>query len=175
MNRIVPIFDKKLFAFHYDDQPDNELNRLLVLWNDPEYIDSFIEKNKADIPKHEDLFDLSMAIIDNAFDIDCRLEEIANSDELRLEDFFKPLNNQEYREVDLSRQKGRKNYLRIYAIRIDTNCFVITGGAIKFHHLMEKRDHTNKELLKINRCKDFLIENGVFDSDSFHEYLNEEL
>ena len=62
----------------------------------------------------------------------------------------------------------------IVAIKIDNNCFVITGGAIKFHHLNKDRPHTQKEMQKINRCRDYLKDNGVFDADSFYEFLNEQ-
>ena len=72
------------------------------------------------------------------------------------------------------RQKGRKNYLRIYALRIDKNCFVITGGAIKFTHLMQDRKHTQLELNKIEMCRNYLKENGIIDADSFYEFLNQD-
>ena len=64
--------------------------------------------------------------------------------------------------------------MRLFAIKIDNNCFVITGGAIKFHHLNKDRPHTQKEMQKINRCRDYLKDNGVFDADSFYEFLNEQ-
>lgn len=92
-----------------------------------------------------------------------------------MEEFFKPLDNQEYHIVELSKQKGRKNYLRLFAIKIDNNCFVITGGTIKFHHLNKDRPHTKKEMQKIDRCRDYLKDNGVFNSASFYEFLNEQL
>lgn len=71
-------------------------------------------------------------------------------------------------------QKGRQNCLRLYAIKIDEETFVITGGAIKLplHHLMEDRDHTIKELQKIKKAQDYLRANQIFDEDSFFEFLN---
>jgi hypothetical protein len=45
--------------------------------------------------------------------------------------------------------------LRLYALKIDKDCFVITGGAIKVSQKMQ--------------------ENGVFDSESFFELLSEQL
>ncbi|MBK8833138.1 MAG: hypothetical protein IPN60_20280 [Saprospiraceae bacterium] len=56
----------------------------------------------------------------------------------------------------MSKQKARKNYLRLYAIRIDEDCFVITGGAIKLTHLMEDSPHTSKELTKLEKARSFL-------------------
>jgi len=98
---------------------------------------------------------------------------LSENENKNLAAFLKPLYNHEYNEVNLSKQKGRKNYLRIYALRIENNLFVITGGAIKFTLLMEEREHTANELIKIERCRNFLRENGVMDADSFFEFLIE--
>ena len=65
--------------------------------------------------------------------------------------------------------------MRLYAIKVDENCFLITGGTIKFHHLMRERPHTALELEKINQCKDYLKENSVFDAESFVEFINVQL
>lgn len=81
------------------------------------------------------------------------------------------MRNSEYQFQILSLQKGRKNYLRIDALRIDDDCFVITGGAIKLTHLMEEREHTANELQKLEVAKQFLKANDIYDSDSFYEFL----
>lgn len=39
---------------------------------------------------------------------------------------------------------------------------------------MQDREHTQIELEKLNKCRNFLIDNGVFDQDSFLETINEE-
>ena len=39
---------------------------------------------------------------------------------------------------------------------------------------MQEREHTAIELEKLNRCKEFLKSQGVFDKDSFVELTNEE-
>src|SRR5699024_2725513 len=90
--------------------------------------------------------------------------------------YFQPLQNSEFGKI-LARQKGkrRKNYLRVYAIKIDDNCFVITGGAIKMSQKMQDHPDTAKELQKLNQAKDYLSDNDVFDSDSFFELLETEL
>jgi hypothetical protein len=51
---------------------------------------------------------------------------------------------------------------------------VITGGAIKLTRTMQERQHTKKELDKLNRCRDFLRGQDVFDADSFFEFQNAE-
>ena len=141
--KIVDIFaNGKLFAFHYKGENDHELERLLDLWNDPNYLYGFIATHSKDTPKDKTPYKLYNEILDNANDLEDILDDIATDNDRQFEAFFKPLHNQEFKVVELSMQKGRKNYLRLYALRIDDNCFVITGGAIKFTHLMEERPHT---------------------------------
>lgn len=52
-------------------------------------------------------------------------------------------------------------------VRIIPEYDVITGGAIKLTRTMQEREHTLRELDKLNRCKAYLKANGVFDQDSF--------
>jgi hypothetical protein len=174
--KIVDIFaNGKLYAFHYDGEKDHELDRLLDLWNDPNYLYGFITQHKSDTPKDKTPYKLYNEILDNANELEDILDEIATDNDRQFEEFFKPLHNQEYKLVELSLQKGRKDYLRLYALKIDNNCFVITGGAIKFTHLMEERPHTLTELNKIKSCKDLLLSHGVFDADSFYEFITQDL
>ena len=172
--KIVRIFADQLFAFQYKNEADNELRRLLTLWNDTAHLYQFVTQHKADVPEDVPIPALINQLIDNANDIDDTLYEISKYPDKNLEEFFKPLDNQEYHIMELSKQKGRKNYLRLYAIRIDKNCFVITGGAIKFHHLNKDRLHTQMEMEKIDECRDYLKDNDVFDADSFYEFLKEQ-
>jgi hypothetical protein len=172
--KIVRIFADQLFSFHYNDEDENELERLLQLWRDVSFLYQFVTENQSDAPKDIPVEKLINQIIEDANDIDDVLIEISEVSSRNLEEFFRPLHNLEYNIVRLSKQKGRKSYLRIYAIKIDHNCFVITGGAIKFHHLNDTRPHTKKEMDKITKCRDYLNANNVFDVDSFYEFLNEE-
>ena len=61
----------------------------------------------------------------------------------------------------------------MYAIKIDANCFVITGGAIKMSQAMQDHPDSNNELAKIKAAKEYLQENSIFDIDSFYELINE--
>ena len=69
---------------------------------------------------------------------------------------------------------GHASWLRVYAIRLEKNVFVITGGAIKLTHTMQDRLHTQEELNKLNQCRQYLLDNGVFDSDSFISMIEED-
>lgn len=98
-----------------------------------------------------------------------------------LDELFKPLALTDTRLSELSREKARNwnrerhaSWLRIYAIRLEPNVYVVTGGAIKLTRTMQEREHTAIELEKLNLCREFLRNNGVFDQGSFVELTNEE-
>lgn len=98
-----------------------------------------------------------------------------------LDELFKPLDITDSRTRVLSREKARNwdrqshaSWLRIYAVRLEPNVYVVTGGAIKLTRTMQDREHTMIELKKLNNCKAFLKENGVFDQESFVELINED-
>lgn len=71
----------------------------------------------------------------------------------------------------LSLQKGKikRNQLRLYAIKIDDDCFVITGGAIKMSQKMDEHEDTALELVKLNNARIYLNSKDVFNQDSFFE------
>lgn len=174
--KIVNIFAYRLFAFQYDAEEENEYDRLLNLWTDTGYVRGFLIENEADIPSHKTKRQFVEYIREDAIHIDEQLIKITESDDETLSNFFRPLHNSEFQFKVLSLQKRRQHSLRLYAVKIDEDTFVITGGAIKLplHHLMEDRVHTKEELNKLNRAKDYLKNNDIFDEDSFFEFLSED-
>lgn len=172
--KIVAIFDTRLFSFRFPREADYELKRLQNLWRDPQYIKQFIKDNTSDAPNNTTPQQLANQIADDVQKLEDYLRDLGNDINGDFEVFFKQLNNEEYTIKELSKRKGRKNYLRLYAIRISENCFVITGGAIKFVHKMKDSDVTKEELKKLERGRQYLKNNHIHDEDSFYEFLNEE-
>ena len=76
----------------------------------------------------------------------------------------------------LGKEKGkphRRSWLRLYAIKLNVGIYIITGGAIKLTRTMQEREHTLLELSKMEKVRNFLINEGVFDEDSFNKYQQE--
>jgi hypothetical protein len=96
-----------------------------------------------------------------------------------LKEFWEPLENTRISEVLLGREKAKGHYtthsswLRLYAIRLESGRYIITGGAIKLTATMQEREHTLEELKKLNKVRDQLITLGIVDYTGFVEY-NEE-
>ncbi len=99
-----------------------------------------------------------------------------------LDELFKPLGTMDMSVRELTREKARNwdrvghaSWLRVYAIRLEENVFVIPGGAIKLTRTMQERPHTQEQLDKLNHCRQYLINNGVFDADSFIDLRREDI
>ena len=88
-----------------------------------------------------------------------------------LDELFEPLHNSQIQIITLNKSKAKETWLRIYALRVDTNAYIITGGAIKLTQKMNDRKHTNRELLKIENCRTFLLEQGIIDTDGVIEEI----
>ncbi len=167
--KIICIFAENLFAFHYHNEVDNEYNRLMELWTDVTYLRNYATKNNID-----NIYGFINEILENAEQIQDLLENISKIQE-SYSIYFQPLQNSERNKL-LALQKGKikRNRLRYYAIKLDENCFVITGGAIKMSQTMQEHPDTERELRKLKRARAYLNKNGVFDEDSFYELFIEQ-
>lgn len=179
--RVIKGYDH-LWAVKYPDKDLDELAYLFEQWNNADYLFQFFKQNIEDLKSYFKIEKISQAIQDTFEDSDA-LEELILTFPYteELDSLFKPLDITDARNMELTRQKARNwerqrhdSWLRIYAIRLEPNVYVITGGAIKLTRTMQDKEHTRLELDKLNKCKDFLKRNGVFDKDSFIDLNMEE-
>lgn len=82
--------------------------------------------------------------------------------------------------MKLGREKARlkdrpkhASWLRIYAIKLNPGIYVVTCGAIKLTRTMQEREHTLKELVKMEKVRQYLVANNVIDDDSFTDFIKE--
>lgn len=175
--KISIIFAEKLYAIHYPNDKVDVFRKTLKNWQNPEYLFNFLNKQKNDI-NLEDIPKLIEQIIEDAHKIDVSLVALAKSKTEKISTFFRPLYPSEYQEKTLSQQKARitldfrKSNTRIYGIKIEANCYIITGGALKFTQKMQDRKHTKKELNNLNNVKHYLQENDIIDADGFYEFYH---
>ena len=169
--KIVDIFAEKLFSFVYENNHDvNEYDRMMDLWTDVSYL-----RNYAKINNVSNINEFVKNRLRDAENIQDLLDKLSENNQ-PLEYYFKPLYDHETGVRILSLQKGKvsnRDGLRLYAIKIDDDCFVITGGAIKMSQTMQGHPDTKEELVKINKAQAYLKSKGVFDTDSFYEFKNE--
>ena len=163
-----------LWAVEYEGEPVNELERLLTIWRDPEYMLDFCIANFADIQKK---FGYAIEpeiaaelLMEEAVELMGFLIRLAKKQSFGgiLQHAFKPLNNFEANMTVLQLSKAssktrdrRDPKLRIYAVRVGENTYVVTGGAIKLTNRMEDRPHTDKQLRRLKTVRDWLNREGI--------------
>lgn len=185
MNKIIGFDDitddNRLWAVHYEGDEDNILNTVFDQWDDVLWLREFFKKNYADLQSYFQITDVDVAVDMTAEDSDVLQRKILDiSPEANLDELFRPLNNWQTTEVTLNREKAnpktithRRSWLRIYALKLQDGCYIITGGAIKLTRTMQEREHTLMELLKQEQVRLFLLQNHIIDTDSFVDYLAE--
>ncbi|SOS54707.1 conserved hypothetical protein [Tenacibaculum finnmarkense] len=182
INNIFAIIKDSLISVKYINNDTDEFERIFDDWTDVEFLSDFFEEHILDLQSgFFGEINIEQAIertIQEAEELEQTILEISErgktNDYETLQTLFKPLNNKDYKLINHLKTKAygseRKSWLRIYAIRIAKNTFVISGGAIKLTPTMNEREHLKKELQKLEIVKEYLIENGLFDQDDF-EYL----
>ena len=171
-----------LWAVRYEGAEDNALQTLFDQWNNPEWLVDFFLANMADLESFFKITDINQAIydtIDDSHRIQCLILDI--SPEADLDKIFRPLENSRTSEMLLSKEKARirnrqqhASWLRIYAIKLEPGCYIITGGAIKLTRTMEEREHTLQELRKMEQVRDYLISNKAIDAEGLVDFLSEQ-
>jgi hypothetical protein len=173
--KIVDIFAENLCSIAYKIEGSAsydicEYDRLLDLWTDVSYLDRYARDNNV-----KDVNRFVKARLRDAEQIEDFLEELTQENRA-LDTYFHQLNNNETGFKLLSLRKGKaskQDGLRLYAVKIDDDCFLITGGAIKMSLKNDDHEDTREEMKKIDKVKSFLHDNGVFDKNSFYEFRTE--
>ena len=170
-----------LWAVRYDCCLDNVLDTILDQWNDVVWLRSFFKQNMDDLASYFKITDVNQAIYDTIEDSDrlqCLILDI--SPDANLDRIFRPLENDRISEMLLGKEKARlrnthchASWLRIYAIKLEPGIYIITGGAIKLTRTMQEREHTLVELARMEKVRNFLLDNDIVDLDSFNDYLKE--
>ena len=168
----------RLWAVRYDGDYENALFLCFSHWNDVEWLRSFFSENRTDLVSFFRITDLNKAIYDTIEDADklqCLILDL--NPDADLETLFRPLDNRQTFALMLDKEKARlksrplhASWLRLYAIRLDKGSFIITGGAIKLTQGMADRSHTLRELERLEKVRNFLLDEHIVDYDSFIDY-----
>ncbi|MBQ6277881.1 MAG: hypothetical protein IJK62_14390 [Bacteroidales bacterium] len=171
------IDDGRLWAVRFDNDKDNALQKVMSQWADAGWLADFFMQNIDDLISYFKITNIEDAIYQTMEDRDelaCIIMDI--SPDADLDQFFRPLENSRAREMILGKEKGRphhRSWLRLYAIKLSMGIYIITGGAIKLTRTMQEREHTLQELEKMEKVRNFLLNEHVFDENSFVDYQKE--
>ena len=179
-------------ALEYDSLylGNNEFTNTRAKWKDPYYLRSFYDDNRSffqtpywrGISKERFVTDVtaSRPHIFRDFNNSCIDHEIYNH--------FEPLSKTDAK-IRKNNERGKKKHqlvklkskygfkinkiaFRLYAIEVDVNCFIITGGAIKIVEEMEQAPNTSLELQKIDYIYDMLIAEGISTKKDLFELIS---
>ena len=167
----------RLWAVMYDGDDVNILEKVFTQWNDYVWLREFFTKYVNDLESFFHITDIDRAVfdtVDDANDLECLILDL--DPEANLDELFRPLENTRLSEMLLGREKAKGRYnmhaswLRLYAIRLESGRYIITGGAIKLTATMQEREYTLVELTKLNKVRDYLISLGILDYNGFEDY-----
>jgi hypothetical protein len=173
--------DEGIWSIRLNGEEQNELDKFLGLMNDREWLRAFL-KNKVNLMvgffgriTTEEAVEKTLTEIEELDDVlyDYAKQGFTGGHHC-LQHLFKPLNNFEYAITTHQKSKARirNSWLRLYAIRLAPNCYLVTGGAIKLTRDM-RTEHLQNELTKLDQVKTFLRNNGIDYPEDLNTYQNE--
>lgn len=173
----------RIWAVVYDGDTQDILTKTLSGWMDPLNLLTFFSANQDDLASFFHITNIGQAVFDTIADaasLSCLLLDVNSG--IKLDTLFRPLENSRVHEMLLSREKakgkrvsGHSSWLRMYALKLDDDVYLITGGAIKLTSRMNERPHTLNELMRMEKVRNYLLENGVIDADGIQDFINSEL
>ena len=169
--KIIGTFEvvkNSLYAVQYKGQKMQEFERLFAQWNNTVFLDSFFSQHIEDL-QHDfwqgmKVEDAIKKTIRDSIELERKIKYLAEQGRLNkfenLSELFKPLHNRpsKLEEFEKSKAKGlmHKSWLRVYAIRLKPNLYLVSGGAIKLTQDMNHRKHLLLELEKLKITRNYL-------------------
>jgi hypothetical protein len=185
--KIIPIFVENTEGLHsiqYPSETRNEFDRLFDLWNNYQYLFNFCKENAHQIfsgyykiNRLEEFIDMIVNEANELESVFLDYYENGNFANGILQTIFMPYHNQEYkfRVLQLSKASIKSKIikqpaLRLYALRIDSNTFIITGGCIKITKTVQESDYNLNEIKKLEQVRQYLLANGIQTFDDLIYY-----
>ncbi len=180
--KILPTFTENnqgICTIKLSDDGLDELERLEEIWSNPEYLLKFFTEQKNNLENgiysKYTIREAVLKTIEDSNKLFDQLYEIAEngfSDPLdNLSQLFVPLHENDKQLLEPYEQckaygiQIADGWLRLYAIRLDANTFIITGGGIKLVRTMQEDKLLKQELKKLKDTQEYLIDMGILDID----------
>lgn len=175
---IVPIFEPHLYSIWFDNEKEDEYHRLVHYWMDSSAMMEFFTANEnylktgfwnmCNTPEKA-----TQRVLNDASRWRKNIKKLnENSENGKIPDldqYFKEFGGKylyiSYATVAKGYGMESPSFLRIYAIRMGSNVYLITGGGIKLNNAIQNSPELDKELKKIDHVIQFLKEKGICDKD----------
>lgn len=178
---IVPIFVRlnpqhcHLWSAVYDGfvdekgRPINAFRKLINDWNDTEHLLTFFKEHEADLRTGYHGMSIDQAIdkvFDEVNDFEAELKEAERNGQ-GFNDIFEMFHKDEYllrkrgnEQMRKARPYADRAMLRLYAVALENDCYVISGGAIKLRDKMDN-EYLDNERKRLERLREYLENEGI--------------
>lgn len=180
---IVEIYKDRLYSIQFDEETLNEFHRVFREWHDIDYLVRFFSENEryvdtsfwkaagldAQIPENS-----AQRVINEANELEAYIKKlIGNMENGREPDFDTYFHFLEGKykclwsfEPMKSYGTGNPSLLRLYAIKLDSNCYLIVYGGIKLGDTIQNSPVLKENVFKkIDNVLSFLKANGITDGE----------
>lgn len=168
---MITIVRDALYSIQWPNAETNSLDEMVERLSDVEYLKSYFSANAENLEKSYDITELD-AISRTAKEIRELVNDILYHSEGRpnktLDELFKPLHkNYHYNHpryhTDYKLYGYDAEWIRVYAVKCETNLYVITGYGIKLVQRMQDDKLLQEELTKLGQATDYIREMGMLD------------
>ena len=179
---IVEIYENWLYSIQFDEEDLNEYVRVFKEWHDLDYLEKFFTDNAVhiDTPFWKDAgLDpnepeaSAQKILDEAEELEEYIEELVSNmkvgEKPSFDEYFHFLDGK-YKclwtlEPMKSHGTNRPSLLRLYAIKLGPNCYLIVYGGIKLGDTIQNSPVLKDKVFnKIDNVLNYLKANGIEDS-----------
>ncbi|MCC8118228.1 MAG: hypothetical protein LIP09_05700 [Bacteroidales bacterium] len=185
--RFVPIHNRNVFSVIFDNQENDEFHEAFKLWRDLDYLSEYFARNfellntsfwKEAGLSTENIDDALDWVTTDALNLRQLIYKLSlNSKNGILPDldrYFEPLDGQYSFVTSLIPSKGygvfRPSMIRLYAIKLDSNCYLVIHGGIKLTAIIADTPELNEVLFrKIDSVLEYFKRNGISDVDDLIE------
>jgi hypothetical protein len=183
---IVEIYPNCLYSIRFENENLNEYQRIFKELHNIEFLIKFFSDNKYYISTNfwrkaglrpDNPYASATRIISEATALSLYIRNItlniAHGERPDFDDYFKFLGGKYNCLWELSPMKSygtdRPSLIRLYAIKIDTNCYLIVDGGIKLCKTIQDSPMLkNSVFKKIDKVLEYLRANGITDNNDLN-------
>ena len=179
---IVEIYEDWLYSIQFDEEDLNEYARVFKEWHDLDYLEKFFTDNASFIntpiwknagldPDNPEAS--AQKVLDEAEELESYIEElvknIKSGTKPDFDEYFHFLDGKYKCVWTLEPMKSygtcRPSLLRLYAIKLESNCYLIVYGGIKLGNTIQNSPILKDKVFnKIDHVLNYLKANGIEDS-----------
>lgn len=180
---IREIYKDCLYSIRFDEADTDEYSRVISLWKDLDYLVDFFKTNAKEVDQpfwrevglHPDApLTSAERVASEALVLAAYIRDLAqnaaNGELPDFEDFFHPLGGKYsyVRELEPHKSYGTfsPSLLRLYAIKLDKNVYLIVFGGIKLGSTIQNSPGLKEQVFnRIDNVIAFLKANGIFEGN----------